>query len=301
MARKERNSVDYFPHSVNHGKKMFYLRDRFGNDGYAVWFMLLEQLGKSNYHYLDLSDDIEMMYLSSEFKVSELKLNEIISSLVKFGEFDKELWENNKILFNEKFNENISDAYKKRNNECPDREMLISVLKSKGVQLNFKSTLKQQKSTPKQQKSKTNTSENTQSIVEYSILEETKENDNIYKPSFFSDEVEKCFKECLKYFDKHLHPKDPKKWKEVIEKLNRIDKIPFEQIIRITKKTRENSFWQTNFLSLTKLRQKQKSSGLYYIVVFNEQLKSKSNDTRTNQEIATDAINSETAKNFRFS
>ena len=83
MARKERNNIDYFPHSVSHGKKMFYLRDKFNNDGYAVWFMLLEELGKADYHYLDLKDDIQLMYLSSEFKVSELMLNEIIEEIMK--------------------------------------------------------------------------------------------------------------------------------------------------------------------------------------------------------------------------
>ena len=91
MARKERNDVDYFPHSVNHGKKMFYLRDKFNNDGYAVWFMLLEHLSKAQYHFLDLEDEIEIMYLSSEFKVTEELLRDIIEALVKFKEFDREL------------------------------------------------------------------------------------------------------------------------------------------------------------------------------------------------------------------
>ena len=145
MARKERNNIDYFPHSVTHGKKMFYLRDKFNNDGYAVWFMLLEELGKAEYHYLDLEDDIQLMYLSSQFKVSELMLNEIIETLVRFEEFDKQLWNDDKILFNEKFNENISDAYKKRNNNCVDKDSLLLLLQSKGRKLSSKSNPKQSK------------------------------------------------------------------------------------------------------------------------------------------------------------
>ena len=149
MARKERNNVDYFPHPVNHGKKMFYLRDKFGNNGYAVWFMLLEQLGKAESHYLNLKDDVELMYLSSEFKVSEEILIDIINTLVKFGEFDSQLWEENRVLFNTKFIENISDAYKKRNNNCIDKNSLLLLLSDKGLRKPIKSNPKPDKSTPR--------------------------------------------------------------------------------------------------------------------------------------------------------
>jgi len=173
MARKERNDIDYFPHSVSHGKKMFYLRATYGNDGYAVWFMLLEHLGKASYHYLDLSDDIELMYLSSEFKVSEIVLKEIINSLVKFGEFDAELWNENSILFNEKFVENISDAYKKRNNDCINKKSLLLLLEAKGIR-------KPLKSNPKHLKENLKDYDNTQSKVKYSKEEEIKEKEVVY-------------------------------------------------------------------------------------------------------------------------
>jgi len=167
MARKERNSVDYFPHSVTHGRKMFYLRSKFQNDGYAVWFILLEQLGKSEYHYLDLSDKIQLMYLSSECMVSEVVLKEIIKTLVDFEEFDKELWDNYNILFNEKFIDNISDAYKKRNNKCIDKNSLVTLLLAKGRSIKLKST-------PNELKSSSEGVGNTQSIVEYSKEKKTK-------------------------------------------------------------------------------------------------------------------------------
>lgn len=142
MARPERNTVDYFPHEVDHGKKMFYLRSKFKNDGYAVWFMLLEELGKAEFHYLDLSDEVQLMYLSSQFMVSEETLTNIINVLVQFGEFDKELWTENSILFNQKFTDNISDAYKKRNNLCVDKKSLILLLESKGIRKQSKSIRK---------------------------------------------------------------------------------------------------------------------------------------------------------------
>jgi len=132
MARKQRNNVDYFPHSCIHGKKMFYLRNTYGNDGYAVWFMLLEELGKAEYHYLDLQNEVQLMFLSSSFAVDKETLIEIIEVLVKFNEFDEHLWKKEMILYNPKFIENIADAYKKRNNACIDKLTLIKLLHENG-------------------------------------------------------------------------------------------------------------------------------------------------------------------------
>jgi len=128
MARQERNDVDYFPHPVNHGKKMHYILNKYKNDGYTVWFRLLEELGKADYHYLDLSDEVQIMYLASTFLVTEETLSVIIKDLVKLGEFDKDLFNKEKILFNESFRQSIKDAYKKRNNEIITRQKLISYL-----------------------------------------------------------------------------------------------------------------------------------------------------------------------------
>lgn len=131
MARPIRNDIDYFPHPVNHGKKMFFIRQRYGAEGYAVWFMLLEELGKSNFHFLDLQSEVEFLYLSANFGVSENLILEIIELLVKLEEFDAELWRE-KILWNQKFTDSIKDAYKKRSNEVITKSELIEFLEAKG-------------------------------------------------------------------------------------------------------------------------------------------------------------------------
>jgi len=133
MARPERNNIDYFPHLVIHGKKMHHLREKFGNDGYAVWFMLLEELGKADFHYLNLSDDIQLMYLSSQFKISEILLKEIINTLVKMGNFDSDLWKQSLIIYDQKFVDSIEDAYSKRQNNCINKNELLLLLQSLGV------------------------------------------------------------------------------------------------------------------------------------------------------------------------
>lgn len=113
----------------------------------------------------------------------------------------------------------------------------------------------------------------TQKKPKQNLLEDEVEVDNESENGIeYSNEVKNCFKQCLTYFPEQLYPKKPNTWLETIDKLQRIDKVPFDKIVEITSLTRKNDFWSKNFLSLTKLRKKN-GDDIPYIVVFNEQLK----------------------------
>jgi hypothetical protein len=53
---------------MQHGRKMHIIESKYGNNGYAAWFKLLEELGKANNHY-----DISMINLDAllVFKLDE--------------------------------------------------------------------------------------------------------------------------------------------------------------------------------------------------------------------------------------
>lgn len=131
MGRKARLTVDYFPHYIGDGKKTFTITEKYGNDGYATWWKILELLAKTDNHYLDLSTEAEIMFVASFCKVSESLLIDIVSDIVKLEEIDAELWES-RIVWNQKFIESIQFAYFKRNNPCIDRNGLIDMLTAKG-------------------------------------------------------------------------------------------------------------------------------------------------------------------------
>lgn len=133
MARPERNNVDYFPFICDEGKKMFYLEERHGNDGFATFIKILRELAKQNYHYLNLSEKNTMMYLSAKCKVSIEKLEVIISDLVELGKFDKKLWTDNKIIWCQDLINSIEDAYKKRKNTCINYHGLLLLLNDLGI------------------------------------------------------------------------------------------------------------------------------------------------------------------------
>jgi hypothetical protein len=129
MARPESNTVSYFPHKIGDGKKIFSIEAKYGNDGYATWFKILEKLATTENHYLDLNDEVEVMYLSAKCKVSEEVLFSIINDLLRLGCFDKILWEK-RYLWSQVFIDSIQDAYSRRNNKCITYEGLCKHLSS---------------------------------------------------------------------------------------------------------------------------------------------------------------------------
>ena len=108
--------------------------------------------------------------------------------------------------------------------------------------------------------------------VNVSVSDNVNDNVSVIENKMYSKEIHDSFQNILNYFPDHLHPKKEDTWLDVIEKLNRIEKLPFEIIEQIVKKTRADDFWSKNFLALPKLRKKNKD-GILYVVVFNEQIK----------------------------
>lgn len=136
MARSQRTNVDFFLHKCSHGKRMKYLENEYGNDGYAVWFKLLEQLGKADHHFLHLENDMDVLLLADFclpsldplkkqlYKTREDLLIIIISDMVKLGIFHRELWEKYKIIWCPEFIDSIKYVYEKREGTLPSLEAI---------------------------------------------------------------------------------------------------------------------------------------------------------------------------------
>ena len=120
MARPKKKTVDYFPHSCTHGKTMFIIEQKYGNDGYAFWFKLLELLGDSPGHYIDLNDEAAQEFLQAKTRLGWDICKEILDLLAKLDAIDAELWEHN-VVWSQNFVDGISDVYSNRRVETPSR------------------------------------------------------------------------------------------------------------------------------------------------------------------------------------
>jgi len=239
MAQVSKKTVDYYPHDCDKGKKISYIERKFGNNGYAVWHKLLELLGNAKNHFLDLSEDLHLLYVVDYCNVDEKLLIQIIKELVRIKEFDKQLWEKKKVLWNQHFVDSIQDAYKRRLERCITFKEICTTFKIKC----------------------NNEEENdTQS-------KQTKEN------------YIKLYKRILQYFNNKYIPTSSKQeedWIDCIRLLIERDKFTEPEIENIIAWASDNDFWSKNFLSLLKLRNRNKN-GIKYIDVFNEQMKDKNN------------------------
>jgi len=134
MAREQRKDVDYFPHDCTHGRKMHIIESKYGNDGYATWFKLLEELGKANNHYLDISDEMTLMFLCSTFRIDEEKTLSILNDLAKLGAIDKVLFDEHKIIWSQKFTNSIEDAYRNRKGKIFKYSDILNEINAKNDQ-----------------------------------------------------------------------------------------------------------------------------------------------------------------------
>jgi len=120
MARPHRATVEYFPHFCNSGTTKFVLQERFGNDGYAFWYRLLELLGRTDNHFYNFSKPQSWEFLLAETFVDSATANRILETLAELETIDAELFEK-KIIWCQKFVDNLASLYARRKSPLPVR------------------------------------------------------------------------------------------------------------------------------------------------------------------------------------
>ena len=127
MGRTAKSGVDYFSHDTGaHNRKTISaLRSRFGNDGYAFWFILLELLGEQQNLSLDCSDEINLIYLCTETQVSEKTAAEILDLLSRMEAIDRELWQKHRVIWCQGFADRLKDVYRRRSCKAPTKPVFL--------------------------------------------------------------------------------------------------------------------------------------------------------------------------------
>jgi hypothetical protein len=125
MARKQKDIVSYFPHYADASTRdtLTVLQSRFGNDGYAFWFKLLEKLASTEGHFIDCKNSNTWQLLLARTGVTEITGVEIMKLLVEMHAIDKELW-GSKLIWCQKLVDNVSDVYKNRRRKIPEKPII---------------------------------------------------------------------------------------------------------------------------------------------------------------------------------
>jgi len=157
VARPQKQTVDYFPHDAkaSEGDTLTILQSRFGNDGYAFWFKLLEKVSSTENHVIDCRNPIKWQLLLAKTSVNEERGSAIMEMLCELEAIDAQLWRECKIIWCQNLVNNIADVYKGRNRPVPERPVSTT------------NNLVSGKKTP------VSTSDNTQSKVKESKVNKT--------------------------------------------------------------------------------------------------------------------------------
>ena len=126
MPRPKKNNAAYFSHDADmrNDLKVKALRNKFGNDGYSVWCMMLEVLTDSN-NFECKFDDLSKELLAADFNVTSELLTEVIyySVILKLIVIDNGCiyCENHKKRFQplidkrDRDRQRLKESYEKRN------------------------------------------------------------------------------------------------------------------------------------------------------------------------------------------
>ncbi|MFC1535773.1 Lin1244/Lin1753 domain-containing protein [Candidatus Neomarinimicrobiota bacterium] len=113
MGKKGKYTVDYFPHYCHHGPTLFIIEQKFGNDGYSVFWKTLEILGMTEYHFIDCRTHPRLSFLMAKMGIDNEKLTLIYNMLAGLGSIDKEMWEQ-KVIYSQNFVDRLSELYARR-------------------------------------------------------------------------------------------------------------------------------------------------------------------------------------------
>jgi hypothetical protein len=124
MTRPRKQEVDYFPHYCDHGKVLFILENHFKNDGYAVFYKIIELLARTEGHCYDCSKAENWEYLLSRMGTSEETVKSVIEKLVSMDVIDAALWGERRIWM-QSFVDSISLVYGRRASGLPIKPGLL--------------------------------------------------------------------------------------------------------------------------------------------------------------------------------
>jgi len=123
MARPHKQTVEYFPHDTDASerKTLTIIQEKYGNDGFAFWFKLLQLLGKTPGHYYNFNDPADWEFLLAKTHQKDTEnTKSILDTLVVLNAIDRELY-NCGIIWCQNFVNRVADAYNRTINGAPMR------------------------------------------------------------------------------------------------------------------------------------------------------------------------------------
>lgn len=119
-----KETASWFPFYCADGRTLTVLEQRFQLQGIGFFTNLMRILCTTPQHHLDLSDEVDRIYMYSKIGCGEELSECIISSMVQTEKLDRRLWEERKIIYCGDLIESLSHLYSKRKASPPTPDEL---------------------------------------------------------------------------------------------------------------------------------------------------------------------------------
>ena len=120
--RPESKNVFYFPHYTKSNRELDLIEYRHKSEGYRAYYKLLEMVADADYHRLSIKSQDEKDMFDIGMNSNQEVVTDVINILVNKGRIDRELWENEKVIWMGDFVETLKPVYSNRHKPLPQKD-----------------------------------------------------------------------------------------------------------------------------------------------------------------------------------
>ena len=124
MSRPESKNVFYFPHYTKTKSELALIEHKHNSEGYKAYYRLQELVADADYHRLSLATEDERDMFDLGMNCKQEVVEDVIRILLDRGRIDREVWENEKVIWLQDFVETLKAVYVNRRKPLPDKNIV---------------------------------------------------------------------------------------------------------------------------------------------------------------------------------
>ena len=121
MSRPESKNVFYFPHYTKSTSELGLIEHKHGSEGYKAYYRLQELVADADYHRLSIKTEDEKAMFELGMNCKQEVIDDMVRILLDRGRIDRELWENEKVIWMPDFIKTLRPVWTKRGKDLPNK------------------------------------------------------------------------------------------------------------------------------------------------------------------------------------
>lgn len=124
MSRPESKNVFYFPHYTKSTIELDLIEHKHKSEGYKAYYRLMELVADADYHRLSVASENDKVMFDLGMKCDKDVVSDVIKILIDKGRIDRQLWEEESIIWMQDFVETLRPVYVNRRKSLPTKDLV---------------------------------------------------------------------------------------------------------------------------------------------------------------------------------